>query len=118
MTLQVYLDGTRLFAYHKWEGIRKEEAVAYSKCYPGIDLQTEDWGKPELSQSGARPKLKRAPPPKYKSLGWLVNLCDITVNLAQCFVVVVVVVDDDDNDDNDERVKRLRWEEIIKENRA
>jgi hypothetical protein len=41
-------------------------------------------------------------------------LCDITVNLAQCFVVVGGVDDDDD----DEHVRRLRWKEIIKEKSA
>jgi hypothetical protein len=46
----------------------------------------------------------------------LVILCDTTVNLAQC-----LVLDDDDDyggGGGDELVRRLRWDEIIKENKA
>jgi hypothetical protein len=64
-------------------------------------------------QSGARSKFEPGTPTQVE-IASITNLCDSAVKLFHCFVVLV------DNYDYvyDERVRRSRWEEIIKEKRA
>ena len=66
MTLPVYLDGTRLYVYHKWEGIRKRTGPARGDILVlAYRLRTEE-SLNCLSQVPVR-NLKRAPPPPHPS---------------------------------------------------